>query len=214
MAILIHDCPHCGARRVGFTGANAVQKANVSFAWTFFMVCPACTGGIVVTTYDNGHGVSPEKHTGLLTEVMRDGSKQTILVIHPRPDEAVVPEALPDKVAKAFKEGCDIVSSSPNGACAMFRRALEIGLKELSPEVEAWKLEKRIDKLAAAHRLTPAIRDWAHQLRLDGNEAVHGEEDASVELATEMKELTRYVLMYLYTLPNQVEAARARSAAA
>gem|GEM_PF-5234094 len=42
---------------------------------------------------------------------------------------------------------------------------------------------------------------------MDGNDAVHGDDDATVEFAQEMEALTRFVLTYLYTLPKQVELA-------
>jgi len=70
----------------------------------------------------------------------------------------------------------------------------------------SWK--KRIDKLAAENLITPALKDWAHELRLDGNEALHGDQPADEELATRMERLTYFLLTYLYTLPAQVAAAR------
>ena len=75
-------------------------------------------------------------------------------------------------------------------------------------------LEKRIDKLAAEHRITPDIQKWAHELRLDGNEALHGDEDATEEMVDQMHHLTYFLLTYLYTLPNQIEEVRARRATA
>lgn len=85
-------------------------------------------------------------------------------------------------------------------------------LKELAPDLEARTLMQRIDKLAAEHRITPAIKDWAHDLRLDGNEAVHGDEEATQEVTDQMHNLTYFLLTYLYTLPKQIEDARARRA--
>lgn len=87
---------------------------------------------------------------------------------------------------------------------------MELALKEFAPDVDAWKIEKRIDKLAAEHRITPAIQQWAHDLRLDGNEAVHGDEDATQEITDQMHHLTYFLLTYLYTLPKQIEESRAR----
>ncbi|OQS33008.1 hypothetical protein B0T39_21745 [Chromobacterium haemolyticum] len=93
-------------------------------------------------------------------------------------------------------------------ACAGYRRTMEMALKALAPDIEAWKLEKRIDKLAAEHRITPALQEWAHQLRLEGNEAIHGVDEADEDLCNQMHELTRFLLIYLYSLPKQIEQAK------
>lgn len=154
-----------------------------------------------------GCTLSPVNHE-LDLEQTGGVSRFRVQRLWPKAAEVYIPANLPDPVSKAFKEGCEILKSSPNAACGQFRRALELGLRELAPEVEAWKLEKRIDKLADQHLLTPALREWAHQLRLDGNEAVHGVEDATPEHAEQMKALSTLVLTYLFTLPKQVELAR------
>ncbi|WP_322010888.1 DUF4145 domain-containing protein [Paraburkholderia sp. J12] len=81
----------------------------------------------------------------------------------------------------------------------------EIALKVFSPDVEAWKLEKRIDKLAAENRITKDLQTWAHRVRLDGNDALHEEEEFTKEAATELSEFTRLLLIYLYTLPEKIK---------
>ncbi|ABO60854.1 hypothetical protein AQ808_03620 [Burkholderia pseudomallei] len=86
----------------------------------------------------------------------------------------------------------------------MFRRCLEIALKKFSPDIEAWKLEKRIDRLADAGKITQDLKIWAHRVRLDGNDALHEEEEFTRESATELMEFTRLLLTYLYTLPEKI----------
>lgn len=88
----------------------------------------------------------------------------------------------------------------------MFRRAIDIGTKQYSDEVTAWKLEKRIDKLHAEGLITKDLKEWAHKIRLEGNEAVHEIEEPTKEQATELALFTEMVLMYLYTLPEKVKA--------
>lgn len=135
-----------------------------------------------------------------------------VRAIHPKPRQAEVPPHLPELVAKTFKEACAILLASPTGACALFRKALELGLKDLSPDIDAFKLEKRIDRMAAEGKLTPALRDWAHRLRLDGNDAIHGMGDTTTEEALELQSLTKFVLTYLYTLPHSIREAQERKA--
>ncbi|MBP6018779.1 MAG: DUF4145 domain-containing protein [Burkholderiaceae bacterium] len=94
-------------------------------------------------------------------------------------------------------------------ATAMDRRALEIATKEMAPEHADLTLYKRIEKLAESGQLTESLKDWAHDLRAVGNEALHDVEGIGEDEATQAHELTRFILTYLYTLPKQVEQARA-----
>ncbi|PCE26239.1 hypothetical protein BWP39_17095 [Paraburkholderia acidicola] len=103
-------------------------------------------------------------------------------------------------------EGADCLGSGRyTAAAAMYRRCLEVALKAFCPDVEAWKLEKRIDKLAAENRITKDLQTWAHRVRLDGNDALHEEEQFTKEAATELAEFTRLLLIYLYTLPEKIK---------
>ncbi|KUE88918.1 hypothetical protein ASL20_09865 [Cupriavidus necator] len=88
----------------------------------------------------------------------------------------------------------------------MFRRAMEMGLKQFTPEIEAWKLEKRIDKLSAAGAITQELKSWAHKIRLEGNDAIHEVPKPSKEEAEELRLFTELLLMYLFTLPTRVRA--------
>lgn len=123
------------------------------------------------------------------------------------------PQHLPEKVLRSYIEAAKARRAELwNAACSSYRRCLELALKEFAPDVAARALMGRIDKLAAEHRITPALQAWAHDLRLDGNEAVHGDEEATPEIAGQMHHLTYFLLTYLYTLPQQIEAAKARRA--
>lgn len=132
-----------------------------------------------------------------------------LLRVYPEVEPPQVPQGVSDAIARPFIEAADNLRQKKySSACAMFRRVLEIALKEFAQDIEARTLEKRIDKLAADHLITPAMKEWAHNLRLDGNEAIHGLEEATQELAEQMHDLCKFLLIYLYTLPKQVAEAR------
>jgi hypothetical protein len=208
MGVLTHDCAHCGAHRATFS-LLAEHLEPRRKLWSVFGVCPACQMGMVFLVHvlkNHGQGAGVKDFRGDIA-----ATHELFLVVNawPEPPTHDVPAHLPDRVARAFGEGCKVLSASPSAACAQFRKALEFGLKDLAPEIEAWKLEKRIDKLANEGKLTRSLQEWAHQLRLDGNEAVHGDDDPSLEHAQAVEKLTRFVLTYLYTLPKNIEQARA-----
>ena len=90
---------------------------------------------------------------------------------------------------------------------SMFRSALEAGLKEKFPDIDG-TLYERIEKAANQQGLTPDLADWAHRIRLDGNDAVHGDEEFSKEDAERLHAFTELVFLYLFTLPGMLAKAR------
>ena len=91
----------------------------------------------------------------------------------------------------------------------MFRRALEAALKEKFKDKDmTGSLYECIDKAADESGLTPALVEWAHQIRLDGNEAAHGEQPFSKEDAQRLHDFVDLVFRYLFTLPGMLAEAR------
>ena len=84
-----------------------------------------------------------------------------------------------------------------------FRRVLELTMKDKGPELKG-TLEKRINKLAEEGKLTPDIAEWAHSIRVLGNEAAHDDEEPTPEDVTDLAAFTRVTLEYLYTMPAKV----------
>lgn len=170
--------------------------------------CNACFKPIVASIASmNGSAWDPKQVEGDLLNLRA----YSVIEIWPKIAKIKAPDSVPDKVARTYVEAAEARRRrSWNAACGMYRRAMELSLKAFAPEVEAWKIEKRIDKLAAEHKITSDIQIWAHELRLDGNEALHGDEDATEEMTEQMHHLTHFLLVYLYTLPGQIENVRVR----
>lgn len=203
--VMTHDCPHCGAKNTGFAGVSGYGLGNYSFA--LLARCNACSGPLTAIVETNGSASQVQELHG---DVLRN-PRHRVVGVYPYIKPIEAPTGVPDKVARSFIEADTSRRAKLwNPACAAYRRTMELGLKAMSPDIEAWKLEKRIDKLAAEHRITPELKEWAHELRLDGNEALHGDEDATEEMANQMHHLCWFLLTYLYTLPGQVENVRAR----
>lgn len=62
--------------------------------------------------------------------------------------------------------------------------------------------------------LTPDLQEWAHQVRLGGNDAAHDEEPFTKEEAEELLDFTELYLTYVYTLPGRLAERKARAVAA
>jgi hypothetical protein len=200
MPTLVHDCPHCSAAFASFNIVYCSPNPTDNGRYNTFGICPACGMGLCADIRYSSSG---------LAQAAGDLKKITNLKIDcvypskPLPD---TPEDCPPAVSHAYVEGADCLGSGRyTAAAAMYRRCLEVALKAFSPDVEAWKLEKRIDKLAAEGRITKDLQTWAHRVRLDGNDALHEEERFTKEAATELAEFTRLLLIYLYTLPEKIK---------
>lgn len=207
MAIITHDCPRCGGNSLGFKYVGFAGRLE-EYEQALFFRCPRCFDPITVFVH-NPESMDYREEQGDIRD-RRFFPYLSIQKIEPASPVPLAPNYTPEQVADYYVEALDGLHRRKwTSAASLLRKCLEVALKKYSPEIEAWKLEKRIDKLAAENKITPALRDWAHELRLDGNEALHGDEPADEELATRMERLTYFLLTYLYTLPAQVEAARA-----
>ncbi|WP_232446001.1 DUF4145 domain-containing protein [Burkholderia ubonensis] len=201
MATIVTDCPHCGATHAAFVLAFAQPSLAQQGIWNVFAACPACSGPLTGRILCPSHAHNPMTVPTMLV----DANGYRILETFPIPQKSPTPEHIPPATERAYEQGVRcLIRGDYTPAAAMFRRCLEVALKAHSPEVEAWKLEKRIDKLASERKITEDLKTWAHRVRLDGNDALHEEEEFTKETATELMEFTRLLLTYLYTLPEKI----------
>jgi hypothetical protein len=204
MASFAHDCPHCGARRSTFSCLHAEHHRGIPGTTNVYGSCGVCGGG-AVAFFKNASGTSTLPSQA--PAEIQGWNRYQLLEVYPKRELAVAPEAVPEAASRAFVEGVEnLADGRYTSAIAMFRRALDVGLKQFPSDIEAWRLEKRIDKLADAGAITKDMQTWAHKIRLEGNEAVHELDNPSKEQATELKLFTELFLTYLFTLPARVKA--------
>lgn len=201
MATIVHDCPHCLATRAAFDVAFAQPHPTQGGLWNLLAICPACGLAIYAKVRSPSPHHNPKAYVGNL--MLAQG--YFVAAVFPEAEQSPAPEHVPEAAGRAYEQGARCLGRSDfTPAAAMFRRCLEIALKKFSPDIEAWKLEKRIDRLADAGKITQDLKTWAHRVRLDGNDALHEEEEFTRESATELMEFTRLLLTYLYTLPEKI----------
>ena len=85
----------------------------------------------------------------------------------------------------------------------MFRKALEVAVHALHPGGKG-RLVDRINALPAENGITPAMMEWAHVIRQDGNDAAHHDEPFTDLQATALQAFTETFLNYAFTLPERV----------
>ena len=197
------DCPRCGTRSVMFM-IESWEKilGSPSGKGDVLARCAHCTRG-VVATYFLDPGDTLQNKLKMLDPARRRPTE----IAPPFPDTGA-PTHTPEKAAGFYRQGMDNLPGNPDAAGAMFRKALETALKEKFPDRGKMSLAKRIAAAAEAGDLTQDLADWAHQIRIDGNDAAHDEITGNQVQA--MQIFTELVLRYLFELPGMLKEAQQR----
>ncbi|OZI79892.1 DUF4145 domain-containing protein [Bordetella genomosp. 2] len=207
---LMLNCPHCHTQNAAFT--LAAQRQKTREIWYTLYTCNTCLEAVVATL--NTRGGDPGAVDGSL-RIDRHFHGWAILSLHPEPQETDAPRHCPEAVQKAFVQADEALKRKHwDSAVAMDRRALELSTKTIAPDLAKLTLYKRIEELAKNHKITPDLQAWAHGLRVVGNDALHEIDGVDEMEANQAHELTRYMLIYLFTLPTEVASAKGADAAA
>lgn len=230
VSFLISNCHYCGTKKIRFDnkGFNKVS----SYRWDIFAVCSQCHNptvfhvqtktGIDTATYmflSNAKDLADLKTMNLSLGF-------EIVKIKSPPNSEIVPcpEYVPDKLKAVFDEAAICLSMNCHTAsAAMFRLCLDLTTKELLQEwTEANKdlpnqpnsaqrgnLANRIDFLINSGAISMDLKDYAHHIRLDGNEAAH-EGSTEKQDAEDLLDFTELLLKRIYTTRKQLELAQER----
>jgi hypothetical protein len=143
--------------------------------------------------------------------VVNPDHRVDIIDRYPKP-EFDMDEDLPEDVKIALGEAMKALNEGIwNGCVIMCRRALEEATKEL--KAEGKDLFEQIDDLEDKRRITPELKEWAHEGRLGGKLGAHGIKQkkwADQNDAEEVLEFCRWFLRYVYVLPRQLVDRKAR----
>ena len=166
--------------------------------WNSLCSCPVCHNPLAIVV---ASATNPTELRGNL----QASASHKIIAIYPKAKISRSPDDVPEASAKAYIQGADSLKDRrTTAAVAMFRRTIDVATKQYSDEIQAWNLEKRIDKLAAAGLITKDLQQWAHKIRLEGNGALHELDEPTFEQATELELFTELMLTYLFTLPAKI----------
>ena len=197
------DCPRCGTKKSGFriAGEEQVSSTAHGYLWDTLAICGQCDRGIVASLLET-QGQPPSK---LLVRGGR--SYLSIFAIEPQEPDTSAPKHTPDNVAKFYTQAIENISNNWDAAGAMLRKTLDTGLKAKFPQLSG-TLFKRIEDAKKNGELTKELADWAHQIRLEGNDAVHDEDPYTREEVEHLRTFTELVLRYLFTLPGMLVEAQ------
>lgn len=130
-------------------------------------------------------------------------------ILFPAPAGASV-EGLPEPVLRAYEGAIKSFGATLYEPSAlMCRRCLEAVCKHFS--APGRDLSQRLDALASSGTIDGTLKEWAHGIRLLGNEAAH-DVDVSVtqEDAKDVLDFTEALLLFVFTLRQKHERFQAR----
>lgn len=134
---------------------------------------------------------------------LRDTPGIELIDVQPHPAMPNIPEHVPENIGKFYWQAARNAQQRHYDAAGMMcRKVLESTTRDLGENTG--NLYQRIEALAASHVITDAMRDWAHAIRIDGNEAAHEDEPMDEATALDMLNFTELMLMYAYTLPGML----------
>jgi hypothetical protein len=190
-------CPHCNVV------SNFSSHSSTSGQWgdgasrrqltAMSMLCHNCGGIIMSFTEQNERGHHSEW--------------KTFPSSIPRVDETV-----PAKVSQDYVSAVNCASIGEfKAAATMFRRCLQQIMLDKSAKGNT--LNDQIKDLEARQIITADLKDWAHEIRLWGNEGAHPSDDGLDELTSEEVEVIQDFLErlfdYIYIMPAKVASSRA-----
>jgi hypothetical protein len=129
-----------------------------------------------------------------------------------RPRDAVDP-SVPTPIGEDFKEAlrCRWIEAY-KATVTMCRRVIQASCLEKKADKKK-KLVGQIDELAANGVITSPLKDFAHEVRLEGNDGAHpdadGLENVTQKDADDIIEFTREYLHHVYVMPAKLAARKA-----
>jgi hypothetical protein len=208
VAHIVLDCPHCLAQAMTM---NVVSRAKTREGYGIaFAQCGRC---IMPVTAIVGMSHSTIEHWIINpgNDVLAD-SQATLITVIPDPKKSAAPAHVEKDVARVFVQAEDARRRQElDNAGMAYRKTLDIALKKFDGALKG-SLYERIDTLAARHDITAAMQEWAHQVRLIGNDANHEDQEPRAPDIEAIAAFTETLLKYLFTLPAEVKARKPSNA--
>ena len=204
MGKIKRNCPHCHTKSVLFTSFGEIRNVNQDHTYLISFFCGNCYGGYMAMIKSLRGGQSAHRIEGNI-EI---NDSYYFINEYPLPKEISSPKYLPDNINKFFLQAAESLKSGNLDASAMMsRKVLEVAVKTLNPDGNG-NLYRRIEKLSELGKITDELKDWAHIIRDDGNDATHEEEPVTLEFAEELLSFSEMFLMYTFTMPGMVSDRR------
>lgn len=204
---LVRDCPHCGAAGMAFNYLSqrpTTSGRELVIAFT----CNRCSEGYFVTIETGGSDSSSLSSGAGDFDARVRANHWRVMREYPKKKAVVAPEHISHNVNRCFLQAGEAAHRGHHDAAgAMYRKAIDLATKELDPALAGKNLAPRIEALYQAGKLTTDLKEWAHRVRLDGNEAAHEDEELTGEDIKHLGSFAELFLIYTFTLPGRIRTA-------
>ena len=223
MPSMILECPHCGAEKIGFQLISDLlstqrSSANLRRVRTLLM-CTNCEEAVVVV-FDAQPGTPAGINQGIMpmnSNIDPTRSGWAIVNSYPKPQPSKCPPYTPDDLRRIFLQASNAFKrGDPDASGAMSRKVVDVSTQQLlaADSKKFNNIQGRIDELAHRGKLTDDLRQWAHEIRLGGNDASHDTDAFTMPEAEELLDFAELYLTYVYSLPLRLADRRTRTAEA
>ncbi|MBN1471232.1 MAG: DUF4145 domain-containing protein [Syntrophaceae bacterium] len=205
MGFITRDCPHCHSNKMTFSafGEYKIPREVTKPHYLTAFRCGGCHGGYFIRTVLERDD-TPINHNGDID----CAPFIKILQEYPLEKDIEIPEYFPENICNFFIQAAKSLRLGNLDASAMMsRKVLEVSVKSLDKNGKG-NLYQRIEKLYNDGIITENLKDWAHIIRDDGNEAAHEEVPVNPDFAKQLLSFTEMFLMYTFTLPGMVKDKR------
>jgi Domain of unknown function (DUF4145) len=184
----IATCPYCGTGKpqVAGLGDNSVNAVRGGRRWGVFTV--TCCGGLLLA-------IGPPRP-----------QEQNINIIETLyPSVRIAAAEIPDPARRFLQQAMETLNA-PDAAAVMAGSAVDAMLKHF--KLTEGSVYKRIDEAVNQNILTPAMGDWAHEVRLGANRPRHSDQEnphVSPQEAQQSVEFAEALAHFLFVLSSRVK---------
>jgi hypothetical protein len=189
-----------------------VQKPQAGFI--VLSTCGKCEGGLCSRYI---RAVATEYHSPMQCPSDPIGFNWVLVEEYPAPKSPDVPAYLTPQLRRYFEQAANALQRQDwDASGAMSRKVVDVSTQQrLGTDAKKFgTIKQRIDELARRGALTVDLKEWAHVIRLEGNDASHDEDPYSEKEAKELLSFAELYLTYVHTLPGRLQAKRTTPAPA
>lgn len=187
----------------------AVRMLTASHPVTAYSteMCPECHGPVMLVFKCDYSELQKVQQSANDINWVMTGPGPQIIATYPSLKEPDDSPHYPEKIRKIFvelQEDVQMKRTAPRIVVGC-RSVLEVALRTLG--YDKGNLLSRIEQARTDGVLTESMKNWAHRIRIDGNEAVH-ELEATDNEAAEFVSFIKFFLELSFVLPLRVNDAQ------
>lgn len=205
---IVRECPHCGGEKMGFTLRVEYHAQHPRDVYLVMGICGNCAKGIIIE-YENRGNARHAHPVGCPTDPENSG--WTVVGEYPESTPSTAPEFAQPPLDRLFVQAANAAKRGDwDASGAMSRKVVDVSTQLLlgADASKFGTIKLRIDELAKRGGLTTDLKDWAHVIRLEGNDAAHDQDPYTESEANELLAFADLYLTYVYTLPGRLKAKR------